>query len=525
MTELPGHGFETADMLHPTVYPHPVGRLELVGTNTSWIVLTGLFAYKIKRGVRLGFVDMSALSRRRELCEEELRLNRRLAADLYVDVVPVSRTPRGLRVGDHGPIVEYAVRMNQFDRSQELAALLGNGTVEGRELEDLARGIADFHARAPRAIREPDHPHTRQLHDAVLGNLATLLMHRDAGTALPDLGALIDFTHDFLHGHVGALRQREQAGFIRECHGDLHSRNIVRWRGRLVPFDCLEFDPKLRWIDVMNDTAFLVMDLAAQGRRDLAFAFLNAYLEQGGDYEGLRLLPFYAVYRALVRAMVDSLAIEDRPAESAELRARLRRRVETAAQFMQPASGKPVLVIMHGPAGSGKSWMSHRLAGEMGAMRIRSDLERKRMHGGAVAGPAEFLRGIYTPEFSRMTYTHLRECALACLEGGVDTVVDAAFLDATERRAFRDLAERMGSPFVVVSLRAERMELERRIAGRRGTDPSDADLTVLEGQLRLADPLTADERTCSIEIDTRDEDVVARVSAAIRAQREAPACR
>ena len=169
------------------------------------------------------------------------------------------------------------------------------------------------------------------------------------------MGGLIDWTHDFLHNSLCRLRAREQAGFIRECHGDLHARNVVRWHGRLTPFDCLEFDPKLRWIDVMNDVAFLVMDLMAHGRRDLALTFLNAYLEQSGDYDGVRLLPFYAVYRALVRAMVDSIGVEQDRRHGAEFRQRLRMRVRTAAAFI--GAPAPTLFIMHGVSGSGKSFL------------------------------------------------------------------------------------------------------------------------------------------------------------------------
>ena len=147
----------------------------------------------------------------------------------------------------------------------------------------------------------------------MLGNLAILQSHLGADLTLPELAFLADWIHAGLRDSLPQLRMREALGFIRECHGDLHARNVVRWRGELVPFDCLEFDPKLRWIDVMNDVAFLLMDLKAHDRKDLEFAFLNAYLEHTGDYDGVRHLAFYAVYRALVRAMVDSLGAESDP--------------------------------------------------------------------------------------------------------------------------------------------------------------------------------------------------------------------
>jgi hypothetical protein len=188
--------------------------------------------------------------------------------------------------------------------------------------------------------------------------LALLLSHLDA-QSLPEMQPLVEWTHDYLDNSLDALRSREQHGAIRECHGDLHAGNIVRWAGRLVPFDCLEFNSKLRWIDVMNDIAFLVMDLTAHDRTDLAFAFLDAYVERTGDYAGFRHLGFYAVYRALVRAMVDSLGAEQSPAHRGELQARMRLRIEAAQTYVDRP--RPVLVIMHGLSGSGKSWLSKHL--------------------------------------------------------------------------------------------------------------------------------------------------------------------
>ena len=300
--------------LTAAAFAHPIVRLEVRETHISWVVLTGPFAYKIKKSVRLDFLDASTLERRHDLCEEELRLNRRLADDLYVDVVPIIREAGGLRVGGQGQVLDYAVRMKQFDVAQELPELLARGAVSRTEITDLALRLADFHRQAPSAPASRDFPHTRELHDAVLGNLALLLAHLDDQTLMAEMRAVIDWTHDYLRDSLDGLRSREAHGAIRECHGDLHAGNIVRWAGRLRPFDCLEFDPKLRWIDVMNDIAFLVMDLTARGRADLAFTFLDAYLERTGDYEGLRHLGFYAVYRALVRAMVDTLGAEQSPA-------------------------------------------------------------------------------------------------------------------------------------------------------------------------------------------------------------------
>ena len=230
----------------------------------------------------------------------------------------------------------------------------------------------------------------------------------------------------------------------------------------------------------MNDIAFLVMDLRAHDRTDLAFAFLNAYVERTGDYEGLRHLGFYAVYRALVRAMVDSLSAEQSPAHRDELQTRLRARIKAAWAYVDRP--RPALIIMQGLSGSGKSWLSEHLVAPFAAVRIRSDVERKRMAGidsDDVAG--DFGQGLYRPEMTRRTYARLLECAESCLKGGINTIVDAAFLSRSDRRSFQELAVREGAPFIVLACQADHATMVRRLEERRQrhTDPSDADVEIL----------------------------------------------
>ncbi len=502
--EVSPYQFRPADLLTPAAFAHPVSRFEVRETHISWVILSGLYAYKVKKNVHLEFIDASTLENRRFLCEEELRLNRRLALDLYLDVVAITREAGRLRIGGEGPIVEYAVRMRQFDASQELSALLEGDTLDEQEFEDLARRLARFHEGASQASCGKDFSHTEDLHDTVLGNLATLLSHLDGETPLPEMGLLVDWTHDYLHDSLAKLRMREQCGAIRECHGDLHARNIVRWRGQLIPFDGLEFDPKLRWIDVMNDVAFLLMDLVAHKRPDLAFAFLNAYLERTGDYEGVRHLAFYSVYRSLVRAMVDSMGAENDLKHREDFQKRLRMRIKTASEYVNRAV--PTLFIMHGVSGSGKSWMSAGLIPQLGAIRIRSDIERKRL-GGASTSLNEnpgFEEGLYTPALSHRTYARLLECADHCLKGGFDTIVDAAFLHGTDRRLFADLAAAGGFHFVILTCEADLAVLTQRIEQRaeQRVDVSDAGLMVLTEQLSTAEPLSDSERRRAITLNT-----------------------
>jgi hypothetical protein len=276
----------------------------------------------------------------------------------------------------------------------------------------------------------------------------------------------------------------------------------VYWEGKLVPFDSLEFDPALRWIDVISDVAFLFMDLIGHRRTDLAFDFLNAYLLRSGDYDGVRLLRFYAVYRALVRAMVDELAAEGQPKSRDEFLARGRRRLNTAIDLLEARN--PRLIIMHGLSGSGKSFLSARLAEELGAVLVRSDVERKRIQ--QQTGAEE----IHTPQFDERIYAHVLSCAEACLQGGISVIVDAAFLEARHRQMFRSWAKLHNAPFLIVSCGADLSVLESRIERRRqlGIDPSDADLVELRRQVRSFVPLDEAESDCLVKVDTMSQEAV-----------------
>ncbi len=514
--------FRIEELLTGAAFGHPVGDLRITETHVSWVVLTGDFAYKIKKPVSFAFLDATALARRRWLCEEEVRLNRRLAPELYLGVVPIRRAAGGLRVAAVGEAhgagepVEYAVCMRQFDAREELPALLARNAVTVADVAALAARLAAFHRLAARAGAAGELRRSGEPREAVLGSLASLLAHLEPRRPPPEIGLVVDWIHDRLPALGEAFRMREACGFVRECHGDLHARNIVRWRGALTPFDCMEFDPHLRWIDVMSDLAFLFMDLVAHERRDLAFALLSAYAEDTGDYGGIRLLPFYAVYRAVVRAMVDGLSAEQRPAERSEYYARLQRRVHAAFGFVRSAS--PLLLIMFGPSGSGKTWLSERLVPRIPAVRIRSDVERKRLAGPA---PGE----LYSPAMTRATYGHLLACAESCLEAGMSALVDAAFLDGAERRPFADLAGRLDARFVIISCRAPDHLMRSRVAARAraGTDASDADLTVLSRQLREFEPLSADEQARAIMVDTAAVDAAERAAEQLR--RAAPTAR
>jgi aminoglycoside phosphotransferase family enzyme/predicted kinase len=490
------------ELLSGAAYAHAVSDIKIHETHISWVILTGEYAYKIKKRVKLEFLDTTMLTARRFLCDEELRLNKRLAPNLYLEVVPITQDGHGTHLGGTGTIIDYAVKMKQFDSSEELPALLVRADLTAQEMTGLAERLAEFHREAARAPDDAGFDYVEQLRNSALGNVAALLAHLNSPQECPAMGRLIDWTHDTLRDLHEHFRKRQSRGYIRECHGDLHAHNIVRWQRQLTPFDCLEFDPKLRWIDVMNDVAFLVMDLVGHDRKDLAYEFLSRYVEQTGDYAGIRLLPFYAVYRALVRAMVDALSGEQKPGERIELNGRLHGRISTALAFMRPK--RPSLIIMHGPSGSGKSWLSERLVPLAAAVRVRSDLERRRLPEPAADADSTISPDLYSPARNRQTYARLFKSAESSLLGGVSVIVDAAFLNADDRERFRSLAQRLGASFVILSCIADKAEMARRITSRTqgNTDPSEASIAVLENQLRGFVPLRTDELQDVIRVDT-----------------------
>ncbi len=477
----------------------------MVETHISWIVLTGHYAYKIKKPVHYDFLDARTLEQRHELCAEELRLNQRLAPHLYLDVVPVTREQGQLRIGGSGPAIEYAVRMHEFDPSQELSSQLEAGAVTAEDLASLAISLADFHRNAAIAGADSAFGESAAVRAQVLDNLPVLEQHFAASEDLARIRRLDDWLRRSLAESAPLIAQRKRGGRVRECHGDLHARNIVRWQQQWLPFDCIEFNPDLRWIDVMSDVAFLFMDLAAHDRRDLAHAFLSRYMEETGDYEGLRLLPLYAVYRALVRAKIDALAAQSVSAESAQaLNARGLRRIRVAGELI--SDRRPALLITHGVTTCGKSWLSERLVPTIQAVRIRSDLERKRLaglqpleHSGSGVGEK-----LYTTGVTDRVYEHLEECAKAGLDAGFKVIVDASFLHFAERERFRELAQERGIPFIILECHANLAALHARLETRArvGFDPSEATRAVLEHQLATQDALTAPERKYAMTIDT-----------------------
>jgi hypothetical protein len=495
-----------ASLLDPACYPHPVAGVRVLETHISWVLLTGEYAYKIKKPVYLGFLDFSTLGLRRYYCEEELRLNRRLAPELYLDLVEIRGTPAAPRVSGEGPLLEYAIRMREFPQASLASRALASGAFGAAGIDALAAGVAAFHAGAPHARAQDRFGAPDSVLEDALQNFEQMLPLIKAAPDDRALRTLRRWTERTFAARRDAIAARKREGFVRECHGDLHLGNIVLLDGRPVPFDCIEFNDGLRWIDVMNETAFLAMDLEDRGRRDLAWRFLNRYLESTGDYGGLTVLPFYLVYRALVRAKVHLMRSRQgslRRAEKSRLERAFQNYLRLAGGLAAP--GRPALMLTHGLSGCGKTTYTQPLIEALGAVRMRSDLERKRAHGLAplASSGSGVGSGLYSAVINAATYRQLGELAQEALRAGFPVVVDAAFLKRAEREAFRAIAERHAVPFTILDFHAPLEVLRERITQRlaRADDASEADLAVLEHQLAAREPLTPAEMEASFPVD------------------------
>lgn len=508
-------------MLDPLTYPHPVRAVQLVETPISWVLLTGSHAYKIKRPVRLDFIDLRAAVRRAELCHEELRLNRRFAPELYLGVATIRRVGEGLRIdAGSGEVIEHAVCMRQFERREELNQLLADGRIEPSELAQFGQQLAALHALLAPVSPAESWGTPGQVRTLVLENLEQCRRAALSPAGAQALAVLQEPLDALLDAAAARIAARREAGFVRECHGDLHTRNIVRHAGRLVAFDCIEFEPAFRWIDTADDVAFLIADLEVHAAPRHAWAFRQGYLDVSGDFGVCSLQPLCQTHRALVRAKVTALSARDADAgDREELRRSHDAYVRHATAMLRPQ--RPRIVLLSGLSGSGKTWLAERLAPEFGAVHLRSDVERKRLGG---LGPMDQSRsapgeGLYTPGASAALYHHLLHCTRNIIEGACSVIVDATFLDQDQLQPWFDLAEASGASLHRIRCHAPQALLERRIEerGARGGDASEADLAVLHWQLARSDAQSTGRDAGTIEADTSRADVVQRVCAALRA--------
>jgi hypothetical protein len=509
----------------PELYDHPVDDIWLIETHISWVILTGKLVYKIKKAVNFGFLDFSSLEKRRFYCQEEVRLNRRFAPDIYLDVVAVKGSVEHPSFHGDGRAVEYAVRMRQFSQQALLSSMASRHGVTADHIDEIAGLVVAMHARAAVAGANTHYGQPREIHHWVMENfkhIRPVLRNQERREQLEDLE---QWCQREFRNKESLIQSRKTDGFVRECHGDLHLGNLALIDGRITPFDCIEFNSHLRWIDVMSESAFLVMDLQDRGYRELAYHFLNTLLQQTGDYAGVGILRYYLVYRALVRAKVAALRLSQAE-KSVETEDAAWDEYESYVQLAASYAGSvaPGMIITHGVSGSGKSWVASRLAASLGAVQVRSDVERKRLFGyrmDAKTGSG-MQSDIYTAQADVQTYVRLAGLAQFLIEGGYTAIVDATFLRRNDRDRFRQLAGRLGVPFVLLDFSAEQDTLRQRIRARQGSghDPSEAGVEVLDVQLRSQETLDPDECPHTIMIETSREptlsDLARRIARKIR---------
>jgi uncharacterized protein len=490
-------------LLDPRRYPHAAKSVRLIETHISWVLLAGRYAYKIKKALDLEFLDYSTLEKRCFCCAEEVRLNRRLAPKIYLDAISIGGSAEQPEFGAE-PAIEYAVRMRRFSTTNLMDRLLTRGRVTPQHIDELAAVIAHFHAGLPAAQEGSAYGSAASIQEESLQNFEQLheLLHSPGDWKAA--AALGTATATEYSACAETFKVRRAQGYVRECHGDLHLGNIALIGGKPVPFDGIEFNPALRWLDVMDEAAFPVMDLLHRGHPELAWRFLNSYLEITGDYAGVAVLRFYLADRATVRAKVGAIRAiqaDATPSTAANELENCRSYLALAADFL--ARRKPALIITHGLPGSGKSTFAQTALQHYGAIRIRSDVERKRLFG---LGALEHSRsgigsGIYGEEATQRTYARLLELARGLLATGFPVIVDAAFLKQEERASFHLLAQEMDAPFAIASTHAELASLRTRIMHRheQAHDASEADLAVLDKLRAAQEPLVPGEPDRTVE--------------------------
>ena len=503
---------------NPELYSHPVSNIQVMETHISWVILTGDYAYKIKKPMDFGFLNFSTLEHRQHFCNEELRLNSRLAGSLYLDVLPITGSPQEPVLGGSGEAIEYAVRMRQFNQEELFDVRQERGTLTADLLTELAQQIALFHQKLTPVPDDKPLGTPEAVYAAMQENFDQIRPLLPSPSLAPQLDNLEEWTRTTFDRHRDLISARRQQGLVRECHGDLHLANIAVFENQVTVFDGIEFNEPFRWIDVINDLAFLLMDLEARREHEHANLVLNTYLEYRDDFAALALLPLYKTYRAMVRAKIALLTLGNPSLSEAE-KAGLVQRYKDYANLAESYSEIPhrYLLATCGLSASGKTCISAALSKELGLIRLRSDVERKRLHGLKPLDSSKSAIGgnIYTEDATAQTYARLAKVASGLLAAGLPVIVDAASLKVSERAQLAMVAEDQGVPFVLLHCEAPQTQRRDWIRERTG-DASEATEDLLDAQETWFEPLTADEKLYTAHIFTQQEKVAEALADRIR---------
>ncbi|NEQ45562.1 MAG: AAA family ATPase [Leptolyngbya sp. SIOISBB] len=486
-------------MLQPEFYPHDVQTpIQLMQTHVSYVLLTGEFAYKVKKPVDFGFLNYATLEKRQHFCEEELRLNQRAAAPLYLETVSIAQQGDRYVLGDAGEIVEYAVKMQQFPQSTLLSHLFEQGDLTEDLLRQLAEAISDFHLQAETNDYIRNFGTVANVRQSIDENYEQTAGFIGGPQTQQQFDETKAYTDQFFATQQSLLQQRMDQGMIRACHGDLHLNNICYWQDQLLLFDCIEFNEPFRLVDVMFDIAYIIMDLTVQGRRDLAAVFLSHYVECTGDWEGLSVLPLYVSRQSYVRAKVTSFLLGDPSIDEATKQAASEKAAKyytLAWSYVQPQPGR--LLVMSGLSGAGKSTVAKELSRQLGAVYLRSDAVRK--HLARVSLQSRGDDSLYTAEMSEKTYTRLAALGGMLANQGYTAILDAKFDRVATRQLAIAQAQQYNLPLTIVNCQAPAAVLAQRVRDRQG-DIADATVAVLANQ--QFEPFTVPEKSYVKRVDT-----------------------
>ena len=488
-------------MLQPSFYPHEVVEpVQLIQTHISYILLTGKYVYKLKKPMNFGFLDFSTLEKRQYFCREELRLNYRGAAELYIEVLPITQVGSNYQLYGTGKVVEYVLKMYQFPQENLLSSMFDTKTLEEKHLVELGEMLALYHKLAEMNDYIRSFGKVTQLRKAIDENYEQTEKYIGSLQTKVKFDETKAYSDRFFAERQELLDQRVQGNFIRECHGDLHLRNIALWQDKILMFDCIEFNESFRFVDVMYDVAFIVMDLEARHRQDLGNLFLNTYLEKTGDWEGLQVLPLYLSRQAYVRAKVTSFLLDDSQisAEAKEEASKTASNYYTQAwEYTKPHQGK--LMIMSGLSGSGKSTTAHYLSRKLGAIQIRSDAVRKHLAG--ILLKSKGADEIYTSAMTQKTYRRLLDLGIILTRQGFSVILDAKYdLQALRQKVIQE-AEENNIPLQIIQCEAPIEVIKQRLKNRNG-DISDATVGLLNSQIENSEPLTKREKELLITVNT-----------------------
>ena len=490
------------------IFDHTVDSFQLIETHISWVILTGPYAYKIKKPQNFGFLDFSTLEQRKHFCGEEVRLNQRLAPELYLDVLPISGSEDSPLLGDNSGVIEYAIKMVQFPQENLLDHVLKREQLTSEHIDEIALTVAKFHQQTDLAAPETEFGQPQQVMEPVQQNFDQIRPFLNDKNDIQQLDQIEAWAKDSFTLLEPALNARKEQDEIRACHGDLHLGNITLIDEKITLFDCIEFNDSFRWIDVISEVAFFAMDLEDRGLQSYSNRFINGYLEHTGDYEGLKILNFYKSYRALVRAKVALFNLYQ-PDISEEKRTEIftQYRSYTALAEAYMAIPNRYILLMHGYSGTGKTTVSTKVIEQLGVIRLRSDVERKRIFS-ANEGSDALNEGMYSHSASDKTFAHLAASAETILQSGMPVLVDATFLQAGYRALFQQLAEEQAVPLQIIHCSLDDTATKERITERvaAAKDSSDATVEIYEAQLKSADPLTEEELKHTLNVNTATYD-------------------